>query len=154
MAAKPPQSPDEARKFAAGFVKSQQELQVILDYSPPSLEKVDRQLHGYHIVRAMGLEDADTTESVTRDAYGAGCYLGEVIIRNHGGHWRRFEGTSWEQFDGMSRFPVLIEMPRGLICNALGKAFKLLDNGMEDSLAGFYQAVTQADRSSVAAESS
>jgi hypothetical protein len=64
-----------------------------------------------------------------------GCYLGEVLIRNHGGAWQENSLSNEE----MPIFPVVIELPNKTICNPISKACKLLDNGLGDSLLFFYQ---------------
>jgi hypothetical protein len=89
-------------------------------------------------------EDADEGASVVAWANLAGCYLGEVIIRNHGGTWRRTEETEWQKIPEMSRFPLVLELPSGIICSPLSKPFKILDAGRDESLSDFYQAVASA----------
>jgi hypothetical protein len=105
---------------------------VELDFSVESLARVDELLAGWH-------DEGNTCESMPTTVYLFGCYLGEVIIRNHGGAWRETAGTAHEE---MSGFPVVLELPGGAICNPLGKACKLLDNGLGDSLVFFCQVVT------------
>jgi hypothetical protein len=107
-----------------------------LDFSVESLADVDELMVAWHDAGATG-------ESMATSVYLFGCYLGEVIIRRHGGSWLETAGTTYEQ---KSRFPVLLELPSGSICNPLGKASKLLDNGPEDGLLFYYRAITGGNR--------
>jgi hypothetical protein len=121
-----------------------------LNFSPQSLDDLDRLLYGFHIVaglQAQGELTADTddeTALVVAWANLAGCYLGEVIIRNYGGVWRRTGETEWRKIPEMSRFPLVLELRNGIICSPLSKPFKVLDAGRAESLSGFYQGVISA----------
>jgi hypothetical protein len=110
---------------------------VELDFSVESLARVDELMAGWH-------DDGHTSEGMPTTVYLFGCYFGEVIIRNHGGTWRETAGTEDEERVG---FPVALELPSGMICNPLGKASKLLDNGLEDSLLFFCRVVTAIKKS-------
>ena len=105
---------------------------VELDFSVESLARVDELLVGWH-------EGGSTSESMPKNVYLFGCYLGEVIIRNHGGRWRQTTGTAQEEAGG---FPVVLELPGGTICNPIGQVSKLLDNGPQNRLLFFCQVVT------------
>lgn len=98
---------------------------VELDFSVESLTRVDKLMLRWR-------ENGSTSEGMPMQVSLFGCYLGEVIIRNHGGRWRQ----------EASGCPVVLELPDGTICNPKGQASKLLDNGPEDSLLLFCQAVT------------
>jgi hypothetical protein len=66
-----------------------------------------------------------------------GCYFGEVIRKNLGGHW--FAPT-----EPAGGFAVLaIALPNGLHVNPIGKVFKLLENGPEDSTAWLYKVLAE-----------
>jgi hypothetical protein len=69
-----------------------------------------------------------------------GCYLGEVIIQNHGGQWKLAGDTGFRNLAPADM--LVLETPNKAVWNPLGKAFKLLENGMEDSLAFFYGVAT------------
>lgn len=148
----PPSSPQDARRLAESAVDwARLYVGYRLDFSPASLQEFDRLLHGYHIaggLQAQGelpAEDAEEAAIVVASANLAGCYLGEVIIRNHGGAWRRTEETEWRKVPEMSRFPLVLELPGGVICSPLSKPFKVLNAGRTESLSDFYQGVTSAD---------
>jgi hypothetical protein len=123
----------EAHRFGKSAVDITFELAGIeLDFSVESLGRVDELMAAWH-------DEGRTCESMLTTVYLYGCYLGEVIIRNYGGTWRETaEMPNGEIF----RFPVVLELSNGTMCNPLGKACKLIDNGMEDSLAFFCQVVT------------
>jgi hypothetical protein len=128
-----PFSPEDARDFAEKAVESARKFAGIeLDFTPESLKRVDQLLDGWH-------GQGQTCQSMPTTVYLFGSYLGEVIIRNHGGRWRVTAEVNYP-----SSFPVCLEMPGGGMCNPLGKACKLLDNGSGDSLSFFYQVVTSA----------
>jgi hypothetical protein len=146
----PPSSPEDAKRLAELTLAWALDGGFTLDCSPESLDNLDRLLCGFHTVaglQAQGQLSADTDEQtafVVAWANLAGCYLGEVIIRIHGGVWRRTEETEWRKIAGMSRFPLVLQLPSGIICSPLSKPFKVLDTGRAESLSDFYQAVTSA----------
>ncbi|MGF6882627.1 hypothetical protein ABIA39_001569 [Nocardia sp. GAS34] len=39
-------------------------------------------------------------------------------------------------------FPMVMELPTGMVCNPIGKAFKRLDHGPEESVPYFYHVFT------------
>jgi hypothetical protein len=62
--------------------------------------------------------------------------VGEVFVRNAGGVWKNIDETSLK---GGSRFPIVVELSNGVVCNPIGKVFKRLVNGSGDGLPFFYQ---------------
>jgi hypothetical protein len=149
----PPTSPEEARRLAETAVDwAPLYCGFDLVFSPASLHQLDSLLDGFHItggLQAQGdLLAANDEETATVLAWAnlAGCYLGEVLIRNYGGAWRRTEETEWRKIQRMSQFPLVLELPGGIICSPLSKPFKVLECGRPpESLFDFYQAVTSAD---------
>ena len=147
---RPPSSPEDAKRLAELALDWALDGGFGLDFSPASLGDIDRLLHGFHIVGGLQTQGqllADTDEQTAFAvawANLAGCYLGEVIIRNHGGLWRRTEETEWQKFAGMSRFPLVLQLPSGVTCSPLSKPFKVLEAGRAESLSDFYQGVTSA----------
>lgn len=96
-----------------------------LDFSQASLEWVDGLLETF---REPGSNA--TAETVLT----AGCYTGEVLVRGHGWRWRE---TS-EAERRMCSFPIGLESPSGTnFADPLGKAFKRVDEGPQDSLRYF-----------------
>jgi hypothetical protein len=47
---------------------------------------------------------------------------------------------------------MLVDLPNGSTWNPIGKAFKLLENGQEDSVAYFYHVATQEAKSGAAGD--
>ncbi len=39
--------------------------------------------------------------------------------------------------------PIVVELPHGIVCDPIGKAFKRLRNGAVDSLLHFYKVFTE-----------
>jgi hypothetical protein len=113
---------------------------VELDYSPESLKRVDELIEGF---RAEG----HTAESMYETIYMFGCYFGEVIIRNDGGQWKLASETGFSKLASEEDY-LVVEMPNKMVWNPIGKAFKLLQNGLDDSLVFFYQALTHMPESS------
>src|SRR5262249_44063589 len=106
-----------------------------LDYTPDSLTNVDEIIEGF---RADGV----TSDEVAETLFGFGCYVGEVLARHGGGTWRKVT----EQEAGFFGFPMVIEMPTKRVCNPIGKAFKRVDNGPEDSVRYFYAVFTSTEQ--------
>lgn len=122
-------SPESAVQLAELVVQiARNSMAVELDYSAESLRQVDEMVLGFR-------NEGQTAQTMNETIFLLGCYLGEVIVRNHGGVWKRAEETAFGAYaePGM----LVIEMPNGIIWNPIGKAFKLLENGEEDSLAFF-----------------
>lgn len=115
-----PPEPEHAADLAEEFAKTVQELeQVQLDWSVDSLQWVDGLLDSF------GEPGSDrTAETVLM----AGRYVGETLVRNHSYTW----GVPPPAVaDGM--FPLVVIAPDG-VANPIGKAFKLVENGPEDSV--------------------
>jgi Family of unknown function (DUF6278) len=127
-------SPANARQLADLAVNTTRNVAGIeLDFSPASLERVDELISGFR-------DEGHTAETMNDTICLFGCYLGEVIIHNHGGQWKVAADTAYR--DIAPGDLLVLEAPNGAVWNPLGKAFKLLENGMEDSLAFFYGVAT------------
>ena len=129
-------SPTNAKQLAELAVSVTRNVAAIeLDYSPASLNTVDSLISGF---RAEGL----TAEAMNETICLFGCYLGEVIIRNHGGVWKVAAETGFKNTAPADL--LVLETPNKAVWNPIGKAFKLLENGMEDSLAFFFGVATSS----------
>jgi hypothetical protein len=125
-----PPTPENAPKFAAEIVAAAADISgVKLDYSVASLSSVDEIIEGLR-------QNGCTPDQVGETLFGFGCYVGEVFVRRAGGRWRNAGETSMANFAG---FPLVVELGEESFCNPIGKAFKRLENGEEDSLPYFYQ---------------
>ena len=127
-------APENAALFAGDIVESATQVSgVELDYTPDSLALVDGIFDGF---RADGV----TSEQLAETLFGFGCYVGEVLIRNAGGRWR----ATADEEQALAGWPIVVELGEQRWCNPIGKTFKRLDNGPEDSLRYFYTVFTQA----------
>jgi hypothetical protein len=131
-----PPTPENAPKLAEGIVVATADISgVDLDYSVVSLKAVDE------IVEELRKEGC-TSDQIAETLFGFGCYVGEVFVRQAGGKWRKAAETSMAKFAG---FPLVVELEDESICNPIGKVFKRLENGEEDSLPYFYQVFTSEE---------
>ncbi len=126
-----PEAAKHLAEIAAGPIA--QSEQVTLDYSPESLKQVDAMVLRW---RAAG----STEETLRKTLIVLGCYVGEVMVRN-------IEGAKWLVTTEKERpifgdTPILVEWG-GNISNPLGKVFKLMGNGEEDSVVGLYRMAVQ-----------
>ncbi|WP_037601600.1 hypothetical protein [Streptacidiphilus rugosus] len=129
--------PENAALFAADVVALAGRVSgTVLDYTPGSLRQVDEILDGIR-------EDGTTSDDIPETMFSFGCYIGEVMTRHGGGAWRRPS----EQEASVFGVPMVVEMPSKCSYNPIGKAFKRLDNGPEDSVSFFYNVATTEDPS-------
>jgi hypothetical protein len=125
-----PPIPENASKFAAIIVDTSRNIsKVELDYTPESLKKVDEIIEGFRKEK-LNIDNIGTT------LFCFGCYVGEVIVRNAGGRWKKREETTMRD---VSNMPLLIELHKGGVGNPIGKMIKRFQNGKEDSLVYFYR---------------
>lgn len=120
--------PANAARFAADIVAAAAQISgVQLDYTPESLALVDAIFDDF---RADGV----TSEQLAETIFSFGCYVGEVLTRHAGGRWR----ATAEDEQAIVGWPMVVELSEHRWCNPIGKAFKRLENGPEDSLRYFY----------------
>ncbi|HVK10183.1 MAG TPA: hypothetical protein VM597_15555 [Gemmataceae bacterium] len=133
----PAATPEDARRLAASFADGLSRREDA--YTPESLEQADDSVSGYHRMVGLGMLDARMEEAARDVAERAGCYLGEVIVRNLGGRWVPAADTAYARLPNAAGFPLVVELPNGHCCNPLARPFKLLEHGREgESMAGFY----------------
>jgi hypothetical protein len=126
-----PPTPEHAAQHAELAVKAARSISYVrLDYSVRSLKKLDGIIARFRRERVKGNEIRETL-------FTFGCYLGEVMIRHCGGEWRVPQETPLGRVAGV---PMVVELESGDVVNPIGKVFKRLRNGKEDSLPRFYQA--------------
>jgi hypothetical protein len=111
----------------------EQNYGVALDYSPASLKRLDAIIDD--------LRRDQRFEALQTLLFSMGCYVGEVLVRHAGGRWRTTQELGMGQ---VASSPIAIEMPDGRGCNPVGRVYKRFQKGREDSLAGFFQAMTGA----------
>jgi len=132
-----PPTPEFAANHAEVAVAAVKDLEdIALDYSPESLAVIDRIIQSF---RAEGSTESDVKETI----FSFGCYAGEVLVRATQGRW--CESKDVMSADLAEMFPfMVVQLPNGKAWNPIGKAFKQLANGSEDSLEYFYQVATDA----------
>ncbi|WP_033222444.1 hypothetical protein [Kitasatospora phosalacinea] len=117
-----------AGRFAADIVVSAARVSgAELDYSVGSLAVVDGIIEEF---RASGIVSGQVGETL----FGFGCYVGEVMVRQGGAAWRAVSAEEVPAFG----FPLVVGLPSGQVCNPIGKVFRRLENGPQDSLPHFY----------------
>jgi hypothetical protein len=126
-----PATPENALDHAQLAVEAAfEDSEVLLDYSPGSLEDVDAQIES---LREEGL----TSEDVPEVLFVMGCYVGEVIRRSCGGRW---VATARSPLQGVSPWPMVVVLPGGSSWDAIGKAYKRLELGDSEYIPAFFAA--------------
>jgi|SRR5262245_31307628 len=134
-----PPTPEHAAQLAELAVAAARNVDgVVLDYSPESLPAVDRILESFH---REGLKENQIGETV----FSFGCYVGEVLVRHNGGVWKLPKDSGFSRILRRGENMMVVDLPTGTVCNPIGKAFKLLENGKVESVAYFYQVSTKAE---------
>ena len=124
-----PATPDNASQHAAVAVDlARREFDLLLDYTPASLEALDAQIEW---MREQGM----TTEEVAEPLFALGCYLGEVMVRGLGGRW---VPTPRSRLRGISPWPIVVELATGATWDPIGKTFKRLELGDSEFLPAFF----------------
>ena len=125
--------PENAPGYAETAVSAVKNLdKLTLDYSTGSLEIVEEILQRFH-------EERVSVDKIGGALFSFGCYVGEVFIRSFGGKWKKEEET---EMKGLAGFFIVVELPNGVICNPVGKVFKIVMDG-EKGLSYFYYIMTK-----------
>ncbi|MDQ3281371.1 MAG: hypothetical protein M3Q69_08160 [Acidobacteriota bacterium] len=125
-----PPVPEHAGDLADQCVAAAQRVsQLDLDYTPESLKIVDGQLAKF---RAEHLTSALIGETF----FCFGCYAGEVFARNLRGWWVE---TTKSPLAHLTPWPMVVALPNGDCWNPIGKVFKRVDEGEEDSVSYMYE---------------
>lgn len=112
---------------------------VVLDYTPASLARVDDLLDA--------LRRLDPRATVVLDVFDLGCYVGEVVIRNLGGAWKRGADARPAIF---AKEPLVVELtlptgtPGRAVCTPIAKVFERYKNGAVDDVPFFFSSVKLA----------
>ena len=132
--------PENAAKLAEQIVEPTKRVDgAALDYSENSLRDVDRIICGFHNERTPA-------EQVAHTVFLFGCYVGEVMVREIPGRWA-MPADAGVPKQMLEHFPFMIVQTRsGFVLNPIAKAFKLLENGMEDSIYFLMQVAKAKDR--------
>lgn len=109
---------------------------ITLDYAPHSLLAVD------HIVESFRNRAGSKLD---REAalVGLGCYVGEVIARQAGGHWQT---TASRGTPGTSRWPVVLGLPGGARLDPIEAVFRRHELGPMKSVFALFRALIDLSR--------
>ncbi|MFI0409213.1 hypothetical protein [Actinomadura sp. 3N508] len=119
--------PANASRFAVDIVQSASDISgVRLDYTVASLDAVDG------IVQEIR-QDGSPVEAVAETLFGFGCYVGEVLVREGGGHWVAPDEREAE----LVAFPFVVSFRDGRWANPLGKVFKRFEEGADHNVRYF-----------------
>jgi len=122
-------TPENAAALADEIVQSAKRVDgIALDYTEESIEKIDS------VIESFRRENVPL-ESIAETLFCAGCYVGEVFVRNGRGVWKKTEDTGMK---GFASAPMVVQIGPDSACNPIDKAFKRMENGDADSLAYFY----------------
>ena len=126
-----PASPENALDHAQLAVEAAwEESELLLDYSPGSLESVDEQIEALR-------EEGHTSEDVAEALFVLGCYVGEVVRRACGGRW---VATPRSPLADVSPWPMVVVLPGGSAWDAIGKAYLRLELGDSEYVPAFFAA--------------
>ncbi len=129
-----PALPPFVKPLAEAAIKTVRDQHGIsLDYSSASIEQVDQIILGY-------FERGQSATLVGAAVFGLGCYVGQIMVQQFGGQWKEPSETTLRSGAGPY---MVVELSGDGLWNPIGKAFKLLENGVQDRLSTFYQLVTQ-----------
>lgn len=132
-------APENGIKFAQQFVDAVgQNDKKELDYSTQHLDFVDQFLQTFS---DEGLSVNDFAETI----FVAGCYVGEIMIRNNEGSWVRQEEAGLPE--GVSMMPIVVKLPNGNTVDPIAKAFKRFYYGDIENIQYFYQVFTADQKS-------
>ncbi len=81
------------------------------------------------------------SDDIAEVVFLAGFYIGEVFVRAQGYRWVEVPADVAPLFG----FRHAVQGPRGNIANVLGRAFKRVENGDEDSVAFFAEGEIAGD---------
>ena len=126
--------PEHGEKFAAQFVASIKSIDNIdLDYSPKSVALVDEFLQRF---TDEGLSVNDFAETI----FVAGCYVGEVMVRNANGKW--ISNNEMDLPPAISPMPIVIKFSDSEFADPITKAYKRFYFGESDKIEYFYHSFT------------
>jgi hypothetical protein len=102
-----------------------------LDYSVARLAKVDSILGRIH-------DSGRSPAHIGTTLFAFGAYIGEVAVRNAGGHWVELPP---EHPLGAG---LAVDLPNHRLMNPIGKAFKRVEHGPGDGIPYFYYVLVEA----------
>lgn len=135
-----PVTPGNGSLLAQVFVDAVKQIENrYLDFSAGTVEFVDSFLQRFH---DEGLRVDDFAETI----FVAGCYVGEVMAKNNGGHW--IDSSNLDLPGEVTMSPIVIKLANGNVSDPIAKAFKRFSNGEVDNLGYFYHVFTKEKQGS------
>jgi hypothetical protein len=127
-----PPTPEHMADHAANLVPIVRNVEKVeLDYSLDSLREVDSSLGRFH-------EEGVDPNRIAETLFLFGAYVGEVIVRQKNASWTT---VSEDHPMGAANGWPLVKLANGNFLNPIGKVFKRVQNGAEDSIPYFVQAL-------------
>jgi hypothetical protein len=122
-----------ANRFAEQFKEAVKKLENLeLDYSVKSIELVNSFLEKF---RKEGLAVNDFAETI----FLAGCYVGEVFVKNKKGTWIDAKDFAQHFPPGFSPTSILLKVGESKFADPIVKAYKRFSLGEAESLTYFYE---------------
>jgi hypothetical protein len=97
------------------------------DFTLESLKEIDR-FFDEHSQAGEPIPGGLLSEQIGSRIFAVGAYVGEVIIRTYGGHWRA------EENDPDSEVNIQVALPGGAVIWPVQRAMKRFKNGPEDGI--------------------
>lgn len=133
-----PPTPEYAPQIAQEFADSI----VAADLPTPGLRELDYSLESLRTVdEVLGAFENIGSDDIAEVVFLAGFYIGEVFVRAQGYRWVEVPPDVAPLFG----FRHAVQGPRGNIANVLGRAFKRIENGDEDSVVFFAEGEIAGD---------
>ncbi|RFM27036.1 hypothetical protein [Deminuibacter soli] len=126
-------SPANGKLFAiqfATFIK--QNMNIELDYSVKSLRFVDAFLLQFS-------NEGFTVNDFAEVIFTAGCYTGEVMVRNNKGKWTTPHAIGVPETGATD---IIVQLPNGYVVDPIVKAFKRFSFGQGEEIVCFYSVFT------------
>ena len=122
---------DDMPRAAAGFVEAAKDATgLTLDYSPESLQTVDRILESFHTSK-------DRPNNFQGLLFMCGAYVGEVFRKHHAGEWKRLDELPEEArkvvAGAVASIPVVFQCGSSTL-SPYDKVCKRVENGAVDSI--------------------
>jgi hypothetical protein len=128
LSLKYPANAESAAEHAAlAVLAASEEYDILLDYSPQSVARIDEQIESLR-------DDGFTGEDVAETLFVFGCYLGEVMVRHLGGRW---VVASQSALAGVCPWPMVVVLDGGSVWDTIGKVFRRLELGDSEYLPAY-----------------
>lgn len=133
----PPIAENGARLAQLFVVAVKHNEKVNLNYSVGTLDFVSAFLQKFR-------EEGISIDNFAETIFVAGCYVGEVIIKNNNGIWVNSKEITLPA--GVTMMPIVVRLPNGTIADPIAKAFKRFHYGQGEDIRYFYHVFTSPDQ--------